>query len=65
MDRASQARCHRCAHYYITHDVHFPYGCRALDFKSRRQPMRDVADSSGQPCFYFAAKPATQLGRAR
>jgi len=49
-------RCSRCAHYYITHDMTFRYGCRALDFKSRRQPMLDVIEASGQPCLYFQAK---------
>lgn len=51
-----QLRCNDCAHYYITHDVNFRYGCRALDFKSRRQPMMDVAESSGRSCLYFKAK---------
>ncbi len=49
-------RCNRCAHYYITHDVHFKYGCRALDFKSRRQPILDVLEASAEPCLYFQAK---------
>lgn len=49
--------CNRCQHYYITHDVNFPYGCRALDFRSRRQPQLDVIESSGQSCLYFSEKP--------
>jgi hypothetical protein len=49
-------RCHHCSHYRITHDVHFPYACRILDFKSRRQPSLDVLEASGQPCLYFQAK---------
>lgn len=52
----SLPRCNRCMHYYITHDEVFPYGCRALDFKSRRQPVRDVIESSGQTCLYFQVK---------
>ena len=49
-------RCNQCTHYYITHDAIFRYGCRALDFKSRRQPIRDVFEASGQACLYFSAK---------
>ncbi len=49
-------RCTDCAHYYITHETQFRYGCRAMDFKSRRLPMLDVLEASGQPCQFFAAK---------
>jgi hypothetical protein len=49
-------RCNGCAHYFITHELTFRYGCRALDFKSRRQPIRDVIEASGQACLYFQAK---------
>jgi hypothetical protein len=55
-------RCTRCAHYFITHDPAFPYGCRALDFKSWRPPMLDVLESSGQPCLYFQAREAGGMG---
>lgn len=49
-------RCTHCAHYFITHEANFRYGCRAMDFKSKRQPVLDVIDASGQPCLRFAAK---------
>lgn len=49
--------CNDCAHHFITHDPAFRYGCRALDFKSRRLPMLDVAEASGQPCHYFRKSP--------
>jgi hypothetical protein len=45
--------CTRCIHYYITYDVNFPYGCRALGFKSQRQPQLDVLEASNQPCLAF------------
>ncbi len=48
--------CNLCIHYYITHDVNFRYGCRALDFKSRRLPILDVIEASGEPCHYFSEK---------
>ena len=49
--------CRDCIHYYITHDVRFPYGCRAMDFKSRRMPVLDVLAVSGEPCYTFRPKP--------
>ena len=55
-------RCTRCAHYFITHEQSFRYGCRAMDFKSKRQPILDVIDASGQPCLRFEAKPQRAAG---
>lgn len=48
--------CHQCRHYYITHDAHFRYGCRAFDFKSQRLPMLEVIEASGQACQLFLLK---------
>lgn len=53
----TKPKCHQCMHYFITHDVVFRYGCRALGFKSRGQPGREVIAASGQQCLYFQAKP--------
>jgi hypothetical protein len=50
---SERPRCTGCVHYFITHETVFRYGCRALDFKSRRAPVLDVIESSGQPCLYF------------
>jgi hypothetical protein len=44
--------CMYCVHYFITHETHFRYGCRALAFKSKRQPILDVIEASGQVCQY-------------
>ncbi|MFZ4539355.1 hypothetical protein [Propionivibrio sp.] len=49
-------RCNGCVHYFITHELKFRYGCRALAFKSQQQPIRDVIDASGQSCLYFQAR---------
>ena len=49
-------RCNGCVHYYITHDTHFRYGCRALGFKSQRQPVLDVIEASGLQGLQFLAK---------
>lgn len=48
--------CLRCQHYFITWDPAFPYGCRAMDFKSRRKPQLDVFESSGSPCLRFVLR---------
>ncbi|MGB4468848.1 MAG: hypothetical protein WBH99_02835 [Azovibrio sp.] len=54
--------CRDCLHYYITHDVSLPYGCRAMDFKSRRMPALDVLEVSGEPCHIFRPKPRPRPG---
>jgi hypothetical protein len=59
MDRdkdINRADCWKCRHHYITWEESFPYGCRALGFKSRRLPVFDVRESSGHDCLYFSPK---------
>jgi len=53
---ASVESCPNCRHYFITHEVAFPYGCRALAFKSRRLPSHEVLAASHAPCQAFTAK---------
>ncbi len=65
MTETRKVRCKHCVHYYITHDINFPYGCRSLDFKSRKQPILVVVESSGQDCLYFTAKPGSEDDRSR
>lgn len=48
--------CRNCRHYYITWDKNFPYGCRALNFKSKSMPAAAVRAASGIPCLSFARK---------
>lgn len=54
------ADCNVCAHFYITHDANFKYGCRALDFKSQRLPAHIVVEASGQACQFFRKKEQRQ-----
>ena len=42
--------CNGCAHFHITYDPQFPYGCRALQFKSRQLPYVEVQAASQLPC---------------
>jgi hypothetical protein len=48
-----EPECSACIYYYITHDASFPYGCRALDFKSKQKPKQAVLEASGKPCLAF------------
>jgi hypothetical protein len=48
--------CRSCENYYITHDPNAPYGCRALGFKSRKNPAAVVLELSGLPCQLYTAK---------
>lgn len=48
--------CFRCRHFSITWDKHFPYGCKAMGFKSRSLPSRDVYHASGAGCMSYREK---------
>lgn len=48
--------CFKCLHFYITWDKHFPYGCKLMSFKSKRQPSKEVLLASGKECLGFVKK---------
>jgi len=48
--------CFSCTFFFITHDRHYPYGCRAAGFKSRIMPSRDMYINSAIPCQLFQEK---------
>ncbi len=54
--------CLDCRHYYVTWDKEFPYGCKAMGFKSRTAPCLVTKDASGLACLSFAAKAAKGAG---
>jgi hypothetical protein len=56
-DKADKVNCRRCAHYFVTWDKKFPWGCKAFGFKSRSMPSLDVLSSSGIECQQFLPKP--------
>lgn len=56
------ASCLRCAHYFITHDPRFPYGCHAMGLKSQRRPELDVLSATGTACVIFTPKAAAKRG---
>jgi hypothetical protein len=49
-----------CEHYYITHDASFPYGCRGMNFKSKRLPLLEVIEASGAYCLAFRPRQSNQ-----
>lgn len=65
LDKPSLPNCLLCRHYYITWDEAFPYGCRALGFKSRVLPMVEVRQASGSPCIAFSAKDGVAADKMR
>jgi hypothetical protein len=48
--------CFSCKHFYITWDRRFPYGCKALGFKSRSMPSAEVYNASSQECLRHEKK---------
>lgn len=55
-----RASCARCAHYYITFDARFPYGCRIMGFKSQRLPAHEILAATGAACVAFESRPPVQ-----
>jgi len=53
MNNNNTIECRKCKHYYITWDVKFPYGCRAMGFKGKTQPAAVVKKNSGMQCMMF------------
>ncbi|MDA9297205.1 hypothetical protein N9Q44_03705 [Gammaproteobacteria bacterium] len=61
MSRATSAattNCYGCVHFYITWDKQWPYGCRKMDFRSKRLPSEAVLEADGQPCLAREERPA-------
>ncbi|MDH4321619.1 MAG: uracil-DNA glycosylase [Desulfobulbaceae bacterium] len=53
---AKAPNCFHCRHFFITHQLTRPYGCRAMGFKSLQMPAIAVRTSSGMECQLFSAK---------
>lgn len=54
--------CFSCEHFYITYEAKFPYGCRAMGFKSVRMPSVDVYVNSEMDCNLFTLKERMKKG---
>jgi len=55
-DSEKMIDCHKCEHYYVTWDKHFPHGCKAMEFKSKELPCHVVLASSQMDCLLFKEK---------
>ncbi|MCS6765772.1 MAG: hypothetical protein MO847_04765 [Candidatus Protistobacter heckmanni] len=55
--------CMKCAHFYVTYEIKFPYGCKAMGFKSTRMPQEEVIASSNERCHSFEWKVKVVKGR--
>ena len=54
--QTAEVNCFKCQHFYITYDLHFPYGCKAVGFKSRLMPVREMFINSRIECQLFKEK---------
>jgi hypothetical protein len=55
-----ERNCHSCKNFYITWEKDFPYGCRAMDFKSSRLPSLEVEEADRQECLAHELKPSSE-----
>ncbi|MDD5248505.1 MAG: hypothetical protein PHY45_05955 [Rhodocyclaceae bacterium] len=60
--QVDQPTCAKCAHYFITHDPRFPYGCRAMGFKSRRLPQEEISQATGARCLAYQRRTTARDG---
>ncbi len=56
MDMVGRPNCIQCIHYYVTYNPVKPYGCRAMGFKSAKNPALLVYSTSGIECQVFKKK---------
>jgi hypothetical protein len=52
MKQKIKALCSDCSHFYVTYDMHKPWGCRYFGFKSKKLPAQVVTEASGTNCAY-------------
>ena len=51
-----QIECNSCAHFFITWNKRFPFGCRAMGFMSANSPNKDVFEVEGRDCLAYKDK---------
>ena len=51
-----QIDCNSCAHFFITWNKRFPFGCRAMGFMSANSPNKDVFEVEGRDCLAYKEK---------
>lgn len=55
----SRPNCYGCQFFYITYQPSFPYGCKAMSFKSKILPSVTVYKNSGMECQMYQKKNST------
>ena len=50
------ADCNSCAHFFITWNKRFPFGCRAMGFMTSNSPSKDVFEVEGRDCLAYKNK---------
>jgi hypothetical protein len=63
VDNADKPACSKCVNHFITHDQRFPYGCRAMGFKSDRLPQLQIIAATGTHCLAFQPRAAAPRPR--
>lgn len=53
MEKENKINCSTCKYFFITWDKKFPYGCKALNFKTKNLPSIDVKIFSGFDCLKY------------
>jgi len=48
--------CFTCKYFFITWKKNFPYGCKALGFKSKGMPSGEVFKASAIKCLKYEIK---------
>jgi len=57
LNEKKEISCYKCKYFYITWDKNFPNGCKALGFKTAKNPAQVVYESSGMICLAYSPKP--------
>ena len=55
--------CNTCAHFFITWDKRYPYGCRSMNFMSSNSPSKDVLEVEGRDCLAYRDKHSISDGK--
>ena len=51
-----RADCNSCAHFFITWNKRFPFGCREMGFMTSNSPSKDVFEVEGRDCLAYKNK---------
>ena len=61
----NKINCNKCKYFYITWEKEFPYGCKAMGFKSKNMPNRVTREVSQRQCLSFEPKDEPRYGQQK